>query len=122
MLDADGFVSVTPVPVPRRWRQKRWDVDWEYDGKYRLGLSLKSLLKNRAPTQSSLRRSNERELYDSSQPAPEAVVYISAASDDQNKDDQFAVVNGVADTLILALRGGEPLTRAPVATYASILL
>ena len=37
-------------------------------------------------------------MYDSSQPAPEAVVYISAASDDQNKDNQFAVVNGVADT------------------------
>lgn len=27
-------------------RRKRWDVAWQYDGKYRLGLSLKSILRN----------------------------------------------------------------------------
>lgn len=27
-------------------REKKWDVAWKYDGKYRLGISLKSLLKN----------------------------------------------------------------------------
>ncbi len=32
--------------VPGAGREKRWDVAWRYDGKYRLGLSLKSLLKN----------------------------------------------------------------------------
>ena len=32
--------------VPGGGREKRWDVAWRYDGKYRLGLSLKSLLKN----------------------------------------------------------------------------
>ena len=32
--------------VPGAGREKRWDVAWQYDGKYRLGLSLKSLLKN----------------------------------------------------------------------------
>ena len=32
--------------IPGAGRQKRWDVAWQYDGKYRLGLSLKSLLKN----------------------------------------------------------------------------
>ena len=32
--------------VPGAGRDKRWDVAWRYDGKYRLGLSLKSLLRN----------------------------------------------------------------------------
>ncbi len=32
--------------IPGAGRDKKWDVAWSYDGKYRLGLSLKSLLKN----------------------------------------------------------------------------
>jgi hypothetical protein len=32
--------------VPGGGRSKKWDVAWPYDGKYRLGISLKSLLKN----------------------------------------------------------------------------
>jgi hypothetical protein len=32
--------------VPGVGRSKQWDVAWKYDGKYRLGISLKSLLKN----------------------------------------------------------------------------
>ena len=32
--------------IPGAGRRKRWDVAWQYDGKYRLGLSLKSILKN----------------------------------------------------------------------------
>ncbi len=32
--------------VPGAGREKKWDVAWQYDGKYRLGVSLKSLLKN----------------------------------------------------------------------------
>lgn len=32
--------------VPGGGREKKWDVAWCYDGKYRLGVSLKSLLKN----------------------------------------------------------------------------
>ena len=32
--------------IPGAGREKRWDVAWQYDGKYRLGLSLKSILKN----------------------------------------------------------------------------
>ena len=32
--------------VPGAGREKRWDVAWAYDGKYRLGVSLKSLLRN----------------------------------------------------------------------------
>ena len=32
--------------IPGGGRQKQWDVAWSYDGKYRLGISLKSLLKN----------------------------------------------------------------------------
>ena len=33
--------------IPRAGREKKWDVAWwRYDGKYRLGVSLKSLLKN----------------------------------------------------------------------------
>ena len=34
------------VEVPGAGRTKKWDVAWEYDGKHRLGISLKSLLKN----------------------------------------------------------------------------
>ena len=32
--------------IPGAGRDKKWDVAWRYDGKYRLGISLKSLLKN----------------------------------------------------------------------------
>ncbi len=32
--------------IPGVGRAKQWDVAWQYDGKYRLGISLKSLLKN----------------------------------------------------------------------------
>ena len=32
--------------IPGAGRDKKWDVAWTYDGKYRLGISLKSLLKN----------------------------------------------------------------------------
>ena len=32
--------------IPGAGRDKKWDVAWSYDGKYRLGLSLKSLLRN----------------------------------------------------------------------------
>ena len=32
--------------VPGAGRDKKWDVAWRYEGKYRLGISLKSLLKN----------------------------------------------------------------------------
>ena len=32
--------------VPGAGREKKWDVAWKHEGKYRLGLSLKSILKN----------------------------------------------------------------------------
>lgn len=32
--------------IPGAGRDKKWDVAWRYDGKYRLGVSLKSLLRN----------------------------------------------------------------------------
>ena len=32
--------------IPGGGREKKWDVAWRHDGKYRLGISLKSLLKN----------------------------------------------------------------------------
>ena len=32
--------------IPGAGREKRWDIAWQYDRKYRLGISLKSLLKN----------------------------------------------------------------------------
>ena len=32
--------------IPGAGRDKKWDVAWRYDGKYRLGVSLKSILKN----------------------------------------------------------------------------
>ena len=34
------------VEIPGAGRDKNWDVAWSYDGKHRLGISLKSLLKN----------------------------------------------------------------------------
>jgi hypothetical protein len=34
------------VKIPGGARDKSWDIAWEYDAKYRLGISLKSLLKN----------------------------------------------------------------------------
>lgn len=32
--------------IPGAGREKKWDVAWCYDGKYRLGVSLKSILRN----------------------------------------------------------------------------
>ena len=34
------------IEIPGAGRKKQWDVAWEYDGKHRLGISLKSLLEN----------------------------------------------------------------------------
>ena len=34
------------VEIPGAGRNKKWDVAWRHDGKYRLGISLKSLLRN----------------------------------------------------------------------------
>jgi hypothetical protein len=46
-LEQRGLTNVAiEVSVPGAGRAKQWDVAWEYDGKYRLGISLKSLLKN----------------------------------------------------------------------------
>ena len=36
--------------IPGGGRSKAWDVAWKYDGKYRLAISLKSILKNLAGT------------------------------------------------------------------------
>lgn len=46
-LERRGVRGVqTEVDIPGAGRAKKWDVAWRYDGKYRLGISLKSLLKN----------------------------------------------------------------------------
>ncbi|MDD9859510.1 MAG: hypothetical protein OXU40_03580 [Nitrospira sp.] len=46
-LERRGLHDVeTEVTVPGAGRAKQWDVAWQYDGKHRLGISLKSLLKN----------------------------------------------------------------------------
>lgn len=46
-LQNRGLSNVrTEVSVPGAGREKKWDVAWEKDGKYRLGISLKSLLRN----------------------------------------------------------------------------
>lgn len=50
-LDARGIVGAeTELPVPGIGRTKTWDVGWPADGKVRLGISLKSLLRNLAGT------------------------------------------------------------------------
>src|SRR5690242_11088031 len=36
--------------LPGGGRQKNWDVAWKYDGKFRLAISLKSILKNLSGT------------------------------------------------------------------------
>lgn len=36
----------TEASIPGAGRSKRWDVAWQYDGKFRVGLSLKSILRN----------------------------------------------------------------------------
>lgn len=46
-LEMRGIKGVLPEQgIPGAGRSKAWDVGWSYDGKYRLGISLKSLLKN----------------------------------------------------------------------------
>ena len=36
----------TEVQIPGAGRDKKWDVAWQYGGKHRLGISLKSILRN----------------------------------------------------------------------------
>ena len=46
-LNRRGLTNVEKeATIPGAGREKKWDVAWCYDGKYRLGISLKSLLKN----------------------------------------------------------------------------
>ncbi|MCY4488875.1 MAG: hypothetical protein OXF11_17400 [Deltaproteobacteria bacterium] len=46
-LERRGLKDVEKeVAIPGAGREKQWDVAWEYDGKFRLGISLKSILKN----------------------------------------------------------------------------
>lgn len=46
-LNDRGIVGATrELPVPGIGRSKTWDVGWPHDGKVRLGISLKSLLRN----------------------------------------------------------------------------
>lgn len=46
-LQRRGLTGVEKeASIPGAGRDKRWDVAWRYEGKYRLGLSLKSILKN----------------------------------------------------------------------------
>lgn len=46
-LERRGLKGVEKeASIPGAGRDKGWDVAWRYDGKYRLGVSLKSLLKN----------------------------------------------------------------------------
>lgn len=40
----------TEINIPGAGRTKRWDVGWEFDGKVRLGITLKSLLRNLSGT------------------------------------------------------------------------
>lgn len=50
-LGVRGVAGVeTEAPIPGAGRSKQWDVAWQHDGKYRLGISLKSILKNLAGT------------------------------------------------------------------------
>ncbi len=50
-LERRGLKGVEKeVAIPGAGREKQWDVAWKYDGKYRLGVSLKSILKNIAGT------------------------------------------------------------------------
>ena len=46
-LEKRGLVNVqTEAVIPGAGREKQWDVAWQYDGKWRLAISLKSLLRN----------------------------------------------------------------------------
>jgi len=46
-LEARGLKGAGPErPIPGAGRTKDWDVGWGFDGKYRLAVSLKSILKN----------------------------------------------------------------------------
>ena len=46
-LERRGLRGVdSEAPIPGAGRDKLWDVAWKYGGKYRLGISLKSILKN----------------------------------------------------------------------------
>lgn len=50
-LGSRGLVGVeTEAAIPGAGRDKQWDVAWRHGGKYRLGVSLKSILRNLAGT------------------------------------------------------------------------
>lgn len=46
-IDRRGLKNVEKeATIPGGGREKKWDVAWQYEGKYRLGISLKSILRN----------------------------------------------------------------------------
>ena len=46
-LERRGLEDVEKeASIPGAGRDKQWDVAWKHDGKYRLGISMKSILKN----------------------------------------------------------------------------
>lgn len=50
-LERRGLSNIDKeAAIPGAGRDKQWDVAWKYDEKYRLGISLKSILKNIAGT------------------------------------------------------------------------
>ena len=50
-LGARGLAGAeAEAMLPGAGRSKQWDVAWQHDGKYRLGISLKSILRNLAGT------------------------------------------------------------------------
>ena len=50
-LECRGLGGVeTEAPIPGAGREKQWDVAWSHGGKCRLGISLKSILRNLAGT------------------------------------------------------------------------
>ena len=50
-LERRGLESVeTEVSIPGAGRDKQWDVAWQHGGKYRIDISLKSILRNLAGT------------------------------------------------------------------------
>ena len=97
--------------IPGAGRDKQWDVAWQYDGKYRLGISLKSILKNLGGTVPNRIDDMIGETANAQLHSPEIVigyVMIFNVEDDAVSPKYGSTWAEVANSRLISLSGRRP--------------
>ena len=110
-LEHRGLENVeTEASIPGAGRDKRWDVAWRYAGKYRIGISLKSILKNLGGTVPNRIDDLMGETANAQLHSPEIVIGYIAIFDIQSDSptSQRAAWNEVFQERLSSLSGRRP--------------